>query len=74
MKLKMKEHYRDAQVVFAPDQIVEVGEVLGAYLLQHNKAERVTPSHFDVESQFEQAEEPPQPQQFRKPRSGRGAK
>lgn len=75
MKVKMIEHYQDAQQHLAPDQVVEVGDELGAWLLEHRKAQAVEEvkraRHLDVEPQFEQAEQPPQPQQFEKPKRSR---
>lgn len=62
MKVKMLEYYQDAQVIFEPGQVVDVGIELGSYLLKHRKAEVaevVEARHLDVEPQFEQAEEPP---------------
>jgi len=71
MKVKLKEHYQDAHVHYQPGQVVDVADTLGAWLLEHRKAEAVpTPAavrHLDVEPQFEQAEEPPAPQKFEKP-------
>lgn len=75
MKVKMIEHYQDAQQHLAPEQVVEVDDALGAWLLEHRKAQQVDEPkpvrHLENEPQFEQAEEPPQPQQFEKPRRGR---
>lgn len=64
--MKMKEHYQDAQVHYQPKQVVDVGAALGAWLIEHRKAEPVEEvreaRHLDVEPQFEQAEEPPKPE------------
>lgn len=38
MKVKMLEHYQDAQVVLQPDQVAEVDFTLGTWLVQHRKA------------------------------------
>lgn len=64
----MLEYYQDAQVYFEQGQVVDVGIELGSYLLKHRKAEVVDvaqPRHLDVEPQFEQAEEPPQPREHK---------
>lgn len=75
MKIKMREHYQDANIHLAPGQVAEVGNVLGQWLLDNRKAEAVVDArHLDVEPQFEQAEEPPQPPTFRKSRRTRGEK
>lgn len=76
MKVKMREHYQDAQRHFAPGQVVGVDDVLGRWLVDNRKAEAVQDEarHLDVEPQFEQAEEPPQPKTFRNPKRARGAK
>lgn len=73
MKIKMREHFREANIHFAPEQVIEVDDALGAWLVEHRKAVRVEEArHLDVEPQFEQAEEPPQA--FRNPKRARGAK
>lgn len=87
MKVLMKEFYKDKSVTLAKGQTVEVSAELGAWLLQHRKAEQVHDTrHLDVEPQFEQAKTPPhygaqsepQPrddesiyQNVKKPRKGR---
>ena len=88
MIVKMKEHYQDARVHFAPDQEVEVDDNLGRWLVENRKALPVV-KHLEVEPQFEQAEEPPhyggqekaeprrdetKHQKVKEPRRGRGAK
>ena len=82
MKVKMIEHYRDAKQHLAIEQEVEVGGVLGAWLIEHGKAKAIESnagSIHDVEPQFENANIPPKPKKakpkVKKPRkSGRGAK
>ena len=63
MKVKLLEHYQDSNIHLYPEQVAEVDDALGAFLLQHNKAEAIHEKkearHLDVEPQFEQAEEPP---------------
>ena len=75
MIVKMREHYQDALVHFAPGQEVEVDEKLGKWLVDNRKALPVV-KHLEVEPQFEQAEEPPQYKnpKVKEPRRGRGAK
>lgn len=43
MKVLMKEHYRDAENVFAQGDTVEVGSSLGAWLVEHGKASEIKP-------------------------------
>lgn len=38
MKVKMLEHYQDAQVHYLPDQEVDTSAALGAWLVEHRKA------------------------------------
>jgi hypothetical protein len=75
MKVKMIEHYQDARQHLAPEQVVEVDDELGAWLVEHRKAQAVgevkQARHLDLEPQFEQAEEPPKPPQFEKPKRSR---
>ena len=88
MIVRLLEYYQDAQNHFAPEQEVEVDEVLGAYLVVHKKAVQVV-KHLEIEPQFEQAEEPPhyggqveqelrqdenKYQEFKKPQRGRGGR
>jgi hypothetical protein len=41
MKLKMREYFQGHEItgMFVPGQVVEIGDDLGNYLLQHRKAE-----------------------------------
>lgn len=75
MKVFMQEHYQDAKVHLYPDKEYEVDSVLGEWLLKHRKAVKVEPvleaRHLSVEPQFEQAEEPPKPQEFKNRKAGR---
>lgn len=77
MKVRMSEHYQDSTCHLYPDKEYEVDGSLGEFLLKHRKAVKVEPAptfkHLDVEPQFEQAEPPPQPQEFRNRRGGRRA-
>jgi hypothetical protein len=60
MKVKMIEHYQDRDVTLFPDQEADVSAALGAWLIEHRKAQAVIDArHLNVEPQFEQAEEPP---------------
>jgi hypothetical protein len=69
MKVTMREYYQDARQVLQLGSVYEVSDELGAWLVEHRKAEAVQPEvnavpearHLDVEPQFEAAEEPPQP-------------
>jgi hypothetical protein len=38
MKVKLLEHYQDAQVHYLPEQEVDVAAALGAWLVEHRKA------------------------------------
>jgi hypothetical protein len=38
MKVKLLEHYQDAQVHYLPEQEVDVDATLGAWLVEHRKA------------------------------------
>jgi hypothetical protein len=38
MKVKLLEHYQDAQVHYLPEQEVDVDAALGAWLVEHRKA------------------------------------
>lgn len=66
MQVKMKVFYNDKSNHFRPEQVVEVGQELGEYLVMHRKAVEIVkePRRLNVEPQFEQAEEPPK---FEKP-------
>lgn len=88
MKVKMLEHYQDAQVHYLPDQEVDVSAELGAWLVEHRKAVRlevvqaeVTTSDPDsvfVETETEAQEEADladfEPSVDRKTKRGRGKK
>lgn len=63
MKVLMLEHYQDAQVHYAPEQVVDVSASLGAWLVEHRKAVAVIEESKPVE-------ESPR-QETRKPRRGK---
>lgn len=74
MIVKMKLHYQDAHVHYSPNQEVEVGTTLGNWLIANKMAvavEQVVAKYLNVEPQFEQAEEPPQPKEFKNAKRGR---
>lgn len=61
MKVQMREWYQDSNKVLQPEQIVEVDEAFGGWLVEHHKAvviEQAGSIH-DVEPQFENANIPP---------------
>lgn len=62
MKVLMLEHYQDAQVHYAPEQVVDVSASLGAWLVEHRKAVAIVEESKPVE-------ESPR-QETRKPRRG----
>lgn len=74
MKIKLKEHYRDAHVYFAAGQVVDASDTLAKWLLENKKAIPFIEEarHLDVEPQFEQAEEPPQTKSLKPRKRGRG--
>ena len=67
MKVLLKQHYQDARCHLYPDKQYEVADDLGAFLVKNRMAEKIEEQpiiiekHLEVEPQFEQAEEPPQP-------------
>lgn len=69
MKVKMLEYYQDKLMTLAPDSVVDVDETLGAWLLEHRKAERIAAPKVEEAPALEE-----QPQRLETPKRGRGAK
>lgn len=58
MKIKMTEHYQDASIVLQPEQVAEVDDTLGAWLVKHRKAYVFAESQTVVEVAPVQEEQP----------------
>ena len=86
MQIKMKEHYKDKNNQFAPEQVVDVGQDLGLWLVKHGKAVQVKAEpkpepHYGAQSEPEfrhDDEKAPEQlmtsQNVKKPHRGRGKK
>lgn len=54
MKIKMTEHYQDASIVLQPEQVAEVDDTLGAWLVKHRKAYEFVGGKIETETVVEE--------------------